>query len=238
MADKDKRTYVKETFNSIAGRYDFMNSLMSLGMDKRWRKKTVEIADIKPGMNILDVCCGTGKLLIEISKVIGSSGSATGIDFSERMLETAKKNIGLPEASNITLIQGDAADIPFDDAVFDGCTVGWGLRNVPDTRQVIREMMRVVKPKSMIVSIDMGKPELPIFKQIYWFYFEKLIPFFGKLFAGAPKEYSYLYNSAKKFSSQSELRDIFSECGLKNCGYKNLFGGVVAIVYGEKSNLP
>lgn len=235
FAGKDKATYVKETFNSIAGRYDLMNSLMSLGMDKRWRRLAVQTVGAKPGMHILDVCCGTGQLSMELGQVVGKEGKVTGLDFSSKMLEVAQKSLHqVSNPGNIRFIQGNAMELPFADQSFDGVTVGWGLRNLPDLRQGLREMIRTVKPGGKVVSLDMAKPSLPGFKQAYWLYFEKLIPIMGKIWANKASAYQYLHDSAREFPAQQELAHIFAQCGLENAGYKNLAGGVVAIVSGAK----
>lgn len=232
---KDKSQYVKDTFNSIAGHYDLMNSLMSMGMDQSWRLKVVKTVKAKPGMRILDVCCGTGRLTRELAKAIQPSGQVIGVDFSEKMLNEAWKNINNSTGKeNVKLLQGDALNLPFEGNSFDGVTVGWGLRNLPDLRRGIQEMIRIVHSGSMVVSLDMGKPAIPVFKQIYWLYFERIVPFLGRVWAGKQEEYNYLYQSASEFESQVKLAGIFEECGLINTGYINLAGGAVAIVYGQK----
>ncbi|AHF06688.1 demethylmenaquinone methyltransferase [Desulfitobacterium metallireducens] len=236
FSGKDKATYVQETFNSIAKRYDLMNTLMSFGLDKGWRRKAVRTVEAKSGMHMLDVCCGTGQLSIEIAGAIGASGKVTGLDFSENMLERAQENIySSPFQSVITLMQGDAMQLPFPDNTFDGATVGWGLRNLPNLEQGVKEMYRVVKPGSMVVSLDMAKPTLPVFKQGYWFYFDKLVPWMGKIWAGKARAYQYLHDSAVEFPPQQELAQIFTRCGLVETRYQNLLGGVVAIVSGRKA---
>lgn len=230
--EKDKSEYVRNTFNSIAGRYDLLNSIMSIGMDRSWRRKAVQAVKAVPGSNILDVCCGTGKLTREIAKAVSPNGCVTGIDFSEKMLSLARAK-QFPEYKIIEFIQGDALNLPFEDNTFDGATVGWGLRNLPDLYRGIREMVRVIKPGCMVVSLDMGKPSWPVFKQLYWLYFEKTVPWLGRIWS-KEKEYRYLYTSAFSFQSQVELAAIFQECGLVNTGYINLLGGVVALVFGQK----
>ncbi|GAB6156272.1 demethylmenaquinone methyltransferase [Desulfosporosinus burensis] len=235
FAGKDKATYVQETFNSIAGHYDFMNSLMSLGMDKRWRRIAVQRVGAKPGMHMLDVCCGTGQLSMELGSTVGVEGTVTGLDFSHKMLDVAKRS--LEQSSNrdrIKFIQGNAMELPFPSNTFDGATVGWGLRNLPDLRQGIKEMVRTVKPGGRIVSLDMAKPTFPGFKQAYWLYFEKLIPLMGKIWARKASAYQYLHDSAREFPAQEELVRIFTECGLVETRFDNLAGGVVAIVSGTK----
>ncbi len=120
------------------------------------------------------------------------------------------------------------------DNSFDAVTVGWGLRNVPDISYVIQEMQRVVKPGGIIVSLDMGKPELPIFKQIYWIFCKRMVPFMGKVWTEKKWAYDYLFHSAKAFLPPKELALLFSKTGLVNVTYHNLFGGVVAVVEGHK----
>lgn len=235
FSGKDKATYVQDTFNAIAKRYDLMNTLMSFGLDKGWRRKAVQTVEASAGMRILDVCCGTGQLSMELAETVGVSGKVTGLDFSENMLERAKDNISQSSFEPIIqLLQGDAMNLPFEENTFDGATVGWGLRNLPDLEQGIREMIRVVKPGAMVVSLDMAKPTLPVFKQGYWFYFEKLVPWMGKVWAGKAKAYQYLHDSALEFPAQQELTRIFERCGLIETRYQNLLGGVVAIVSGRK----
>ena len=240
FAGKDKATYVKETFNSIADRYDLMNTIMTLGMDKSWRRLAVQQVKAKPGASILDVCCGTGQLSFELVKAVGPTGKVTGVDFSERMLNIALKHLTEQHAfqkkdqAEVQLIQGDAMALPFEDNSFDGVTVGWGLRNLPDLFKGIQEMVRVVKPGGVIVSLDMAKPNLPVFKQLYWLYFEKLIPLMGKIWVKKGSAYNYLHDSAKEFPSQQEVTDIFADCGLIETNYRNLVGGVVALVKGVK----
>ena len=235
FAGKDKATYVQDTFNAIAGHYDFMNSLMSFGMDKRWRRLAVKRVGAKPGMHILDVCCGTGQLSMELGSAVAQEGNVIGLDFSQKMLDVAKRSIEQSLHKNrVTFIQGNAMELPFADNIFDGITVGWGLRNLPDLRQGIKEMVRTVKPGGNVVSLDMAKQTFPGFKQAYWLYFEKLVPLMGKIWAKKASAYQYLHDSTREFPAQEELVRIFAECGLVETRFDNLAGGVVAIVYGTK----
>ena len=172
---------------------------------------------------------------MELGNVVGSEGNVTGLDFSQNMLEVAKYSlIQSSNPGNIRFIQGNAMELPFPDQSFDGVTVGWGLRNLPDLRQGIREMVRTVKPGGKIVSLDMARPSFPVFKQAYWVYFEKLVPLMGKIWAKKASAYQYLHDSAREFPPQEELVRIFTECGLIDAHFDNLAGGVVAIVSGTK----
>ena len=232
---EQKETFVREMFNTIAGRYDLMNYLMSFGRDTAWRKFTVRCAGIKPGGHALDICCGTGKLVIELAKTAGPEGKVTGLDFSEEMLAVAHKNIQDFEFKNrIHLLQGNAMQLPFEDASFDCVTVGWGLRNVPDIAVTLKEMVRVVKPGGKVVSLDMGHPSAPVFKQLYWFWFDTVIPAMGKIWGGNKKAYAYLHDSAVVFPPQQELARMFSQAGLVDAAYHNLTGGTIAVVEGRK----
>jgi demethylmenaquinone methyltransferase / 2-methoxy-6-polyprenyl-1,4-benzoquinol methylase len=230
-----KETYVHEMFNAIAGRYDLMNFLMSFGLDKTWREFTVRCADIKPAGHGLDVCCGTGMLAIELARTAGPDGKVTGLDFSENMLSVAYTNVKNSEFSDtIRLVQGNAMKLNFADDTFDCVTVGWGLRNVPDIAVALREMVRVAKPGGKVVSLDMGHPVVPVFKQLYWLWFGKVIPFMGKIWGGNKSAYAYLYDSARVFPPQHELARMYSQAGLADTTYHNLAGGVVAVVEGKK----
>lgn len=231
-----KEGYVHELFNAIAPKYDLLNTMMSVGLDKSWRRAAVRAAEVRPADQVLDICCGTGQMTMELARAVGPAGQVTGLDFSEKMLEIAQSTVDQSDLKErITLIQGNAMALPFPDNSFDAVTVGWGLRNVPDIQQVVGEMIRVVKPGRMVVSMDMGKPEMPVFKQGYWLYFEKLVPLMGKIWANEKSAYTYLCDSAKAFLNQQELKALFSESGLLEARYHNFVGGAVAIVLGRKA---
>ena len=238
LPDKeDKEKYVQDTFNSIAVSYDLMNSLMTFGFDRSWRRLAVKLSELRAGGKGLDICCGTGMLTMELARTAGRKGKIVGIDFSENMLAVARNNISHFELKDtLTFIQGNAMDLPFDDNSFDCATIGWGLRNVPEITTVIQEMVRVVKHGGKVVSLDMGQPSLPVFKQLYWLFFQKIVPVIGRIFSGNKNAYDYLHDSAKVFSDQKELSALFSKAGLVDVSYHNLFGGVVAIVEGRKPN--
>ncbi|MFD1677979.1 demethylmenaquinone methyltransferase [Alicyclobacillus fodiniaquatilis] len=232
---EEKERYVREMFNGIAHKYDFMNTLMSFGMHQSWRRYAIKRARIAPGMHALDACCGTADFTLEIARTVGPSGRVTGLDFSEEMLAVGQNKVRNSDVRmQITLMQGNVLQLPFEDNRFDAVTVGWGLRNVPDIDVALQELYRVVKPGGWVVSLDMGKPSAPIFKQGYWLYFNWLVPMLGKITAGRKRAYQYLHDSSRAFDSQRQLVQRFARLGFKNATYHNLMGGVVAVVEGQK----
>ena len=232
---EEKSVYVQKIFNAIAQKYDLMNKIMSMGMDEGWRRLAVKQVNAQPGMHVLDMCCGTGRITFALNRVVGEEGAVTALDFSENMIAIAEQTFRSKGIrGNIQFIRGDAMNLPFPDNAFDGAIVGWGLRNLSDFRQGIRELARVVKPGGRVVSLEMAKPSLPVYREVYWLYFEIIVPLMGKIFAKKASAYRYLYESAREFPAQTELARIFAECGLEETGYKNLAGGVVAIVSGTK----
>lgn len=234
-----KEEFVHQVFSKIAHRYDLLNSLLSFNQDKYWRKRAVELSGLADGGRALDVCCGTGMLTIELAKVCGRTGSVTGLDFCDNMLKQAALNIAQTGFGNrITTLQGNAMHLPFDTAVFDCATIAFALRNVPDIKQTISEMARVVKPGGTVVSLELAKPSFPVFKQLYYLYFEQLLPLLGRLGVGMDGPYRWLPESLKQYPHQSQVCEIFKETGLASCGYIELTGGIVAIHYGIKQEKP
>lgn len=233
IQSKEKQRYVYEIFSKIAHRYDLLNTILSFNRDKYWRKFAVSRCDLKEGNIALDVACGTGMLCIELAKAVGSRGKVIGIDFCENMLEIGKRNISKTEYKDIIdLKHGNAMELPFDDNTFDCATIGFALRNVPDVERAISEMKRVVKPGGKVVSLEFSKPSLPVFKELYYLYLEKVLPFIGKIFVGTEKPYSYLPKSLKVFLHQRELCELFKKVGLKDAHYHELTGGIVCVHVG------
>ncbi|MCL6559113.1 MAG: demethylmenaquinone methyltransferase [Firmicutes bacterium] len=232
---RNKEEYVHSVFSSIAHRYDLLNTTLSFNRDKFWRRFTVEKSGLKPGGYGLDVCCGTGMLALEQAKLVGLNGRVTGLDFCENMLEKALENIGrTPYKGIIELVKGNAVDLPFPDNTFDCATIGFALRNVPDIRKTIDEMRRVVKPGGKVLSLELAKPSAPLFKQMYYLYFNHMVPLLGRLGVGMSGPYSWLPNSLKIFPHQAEIRDLFTGVGLADAHYYELTGGIVAVHIGTK----
>lgn len=227
-----KEQRVHEVFESISGNYDTMNSVISFQLHKLWRKDTMARMDVQRGSKTLDVCCGTADWTIAMAEAVGPTGEAYGLDFSQNML-----NVGIEKTKdmpNVTLLQGNAMELPFEDNTFDYVTVGFGLRNVPDYLQALREMNRVVKPGGKVVCLETSQSEIPVYRQVFRFYFHYVMPLFGKLFAKSYKEYSWLQESADAFPGVKQLKKMFEKAGLENVTFKKYSGGAAAVHIGYK----
>jgi len=231
---KSKEQHVHEVFESISGSYDKMNSVISFQMHKLWRDDVMKRMNVQKGSVCLDVCCGTADWTIALAKAVGGDGIVKGLDFSENMLAVGKKKV-LPY-DFVELIHGNAMELPFEDNTFDYVTIGFGLRNVPDYMQVLREMNRVLKPGGMAVCLETSKSEIPVYREIFGVYFKYIMPMFGKLFAKSYKEYSWLQESANEFPGMKQLAAMFSEAGFTNVTYKPYSGGAAAMHMGFKKN--
>lgn len=233
LSSKPKEKFVHSVFESIAPNYDKMNDIISFGRHKAWRKFTMKKMNMSPGDTAIDLCCGTCDWTISMAQTSG--GSITGLDFSENMLEVGRRKIaeqGLN--SSIVLVQGNAMALPFEDNTFQYATIGFGLRNVPDLRQVLKEMQRVVKPGGMVVCLEVSKPTWQPFKGLYYFYFKHLLPLLGKLIAKRYEQYKWLPESLIQFPGREELAQIFRETGLTEVEAYPLTGGVAALHIGTK----
>lgn len=233
---KPKEQFVHSVFESIAGKYDIMNDIMSFRRHKAWRKFTMKKMDMKRGDSAVDICCGTCDWSIALAEAT-QTGNVIGLDFSEGMLEVGRRKIEERKLQNrISLVQGNAMELPFEDNAFDYATIGFGLRNVPDLVQVLKEMQRVVKPGGMVVCLELSKPMKQPFKGIYFFYFERVLPLLGKLFAKRYEQYKWLPESLAIFPDREQLAVIFRETGLQEVQSFPLTGGIAALHIGRKEN--
>ncbi|MDE3839404.1 bifunctional demethylmenaquinone methyltransferase/2-methoxy-6-polyprenyl-1,4-benzoquinol methylase [Bacillus methanolicus] len=231
---QSKEERVHHVFEKIYQNYDKMNSVISFQQHKRWRKDTMKRMNVQKGSKALDVCCGTGDWTIALAEAVGPEGEVIGLDFSKNMLKVAEEKVNSKNFNQVSLIHGNAMELPFPDQSFDYVTIGFGLRNVPDYMQVLREMNRVLKPGGMAVCLETSQPTLIGFKQLYYFYFRFIMPFFGKIFAKSYDEYSWLQESAREFPGMKELAEIFKEAGFIKVHYKPYSGGVAAVHFGTK----
>lgn len=231
---QSKEERVHNVFEKISGNYDKMNSVISFQRHVAWRKDTMKRMNVKNGQSALDVCCGTADWTIALAKAVGENGTVTGLDFSENMLKVGNEKVDELRLKNVNLIHGNAMKLPFEDNSFDFVTIGFGLRNVPDYMQVLKEMYRVAKPGGKVVCLETSQPTLPVFKQLYFVYFRHIMPLFGKIFAKSYDEYSWLQESARDFPDMRKLASMFKEAGFDRVDVKAYTGGVAAMHMGYK----
>jgi len=232
VQSKEKR--VHEVFEAISDKYDFMNSVISFRRHITWRKDTMRHMDVKPGQTALDVCCGTGDWAIALAEAVGTTGKVYGLDFSRNMLNIAASKVEELNPGRVELVHGNAMELPFADGTFDHVTIGFGLRNVPDYLQVLREMKRVAKPGGKVVCLETSQPTIPVFRQFYYAYFRYIMPVLGKMLARSYKEYSWLQESASDFPGRRELAEMFRTAGLVDVQVRPYTGGVAAMHMGSK----
>lgn len=231
---QSKEERVHKVFETISDRYDFMNSVISFQRHKAWRQDTMQRMQVQRGQIALDVCCGTADWTLAMAEAVGTSGQVYGLDFSRNMLAVGQQKVAEKGLNNIELIHGNAMELPFSDNTFDFITIGFGLRNVPDYMQVLREMHRVAKPGGKVVCLETSQPTMPVFKQVYYAYFSYVMPLLGKLFAKSYQQYAWLQESAKEFPGREELADMFRRVGLVDVEVKPYTGGVAAMHLGVK----
>jgi demethylmenaquinone methyltransferase/2-methoxy-6-polyprenyl-1,4-benzoquinol methylase len=221
-------------FDSIAWRYDFLNHLLSFGIDKLWRRKAVRIiSESYKNPCILDVATGTGDLAIEAIKI--KPASIMGIDISQKMLEIGREKVSRKGFSaTIELMYGDSEKIPFNDNVFDVAMVAFGVRNFSDPLKGLSEMRRVIRDNGMVMVLEFSKPTGFPFRPVYNFYFRKILPFFGKLFSRDKDAYNYLPDSVLKFPGNQEFLKLLNLAGLSKTQQIKLTGGVASIYTGIK----
>ena len=233
---QSKEERVHQVFETIYSNYDKMNSIISFQRHIAWRKDTMKKMAVKEGSTALDVCCGTADWTIALGEAVTDSGKVIGLDFSKNMLSVGEKKLKDANMNQVELIHGNAMELPFKDNYFDYVTIGFGLRNVPDYMDVLREMKRVVKPCGLVVCLETSQPTIPVFKHLYWLYFKYIMPVFGKLFAKSYDEYSWLQESTQTFPGKKELKKMFEEAGFDQVTYKTYSGGAAASHFAKKES--
>ena len=230
-AGEQRAAKVNDLFARIARRYDFLNDLQSFGLHRSWKRRVVQLAQIKSGDRAVDLCCGTG----DISFALAQTGAqTTGLDFSKEMLEVAAQRHLKSQISNLKFLQGDAQKLPFGENEFDVVTVGYGLRNLTSWERGIDEMYRVAKPGARLIVLDFGKPPNALWRAIYFTHLQLSVPIIGLLFCGNASAYAYILESLKHYPAQLAVADKMRALKMKDVRVINLLGGAMAINYGVK----
>jgi demethylmenaquinone methyltransferase/2-methoxy-6-polyprenyl-1,4-benzoquinol methylase len=231
----DKAGRVREVFDSVAGRYDVMNDLMSLGVHRLWKRFTIAQTGLREGERALDVAGGTGDLTIGMARQVGRSGEVILTDINERMLREGRgRLVDAGIAGNVRCAVADAERLPFPDRAFDCVTIAFGLRNVTAKDAALAEMYRVLRPGGQLLVLEFSHPVAPGLKPVYDAYSFRVLPLMGQLVAGDADSYRYLAESIRMHPGQDELLEMFEAAGFEQCRYHNLTGGIVALHRGYR----
>jgi len=225
----DKKKNVKRIFDSIAWRYDLLNHLLSFGLDFYWRKKALKLSSISKENKLLDVACGTGDFAIAAKKM--GIENIVGADYSKNMLQLFKEKSDWIEGKTVQMV---AENIPFKQNSFNRITVAFGVRNFYDLSEGIKSFNRILENGGKAVILEFRMPENFIIKNLYKFYFKKVLPFIGGIISGDKEAYKYLPSSVEEFDEKVNLTEIFYEAGFANVESYNLTVGTVQVVIGTK----
>jgi demethylmenaquinone methyltransferase / 2-methoxy-6-polyprenyl-1,4-benzoquinol methylase len=221
---------IQQMFTEVAPGYDRANRALSMGIDVMWRRRTVKTVALQPGERGLDVCSGTGDLCFALQR---AGANMLGADFCAPMLSHThqKQSVG---GARVEFLAADAMNLPFGDDTFDFATVAFGIRNVADPVVALREMARVVRPGGRVVVLEFCKPRVPVFAQLYQFYFAKILPTLGKWISGTKNDaYRYLHDSVQAFPERAAFLDLMRQAGLCTPSQRLLTAGIAAIYRGE-----
>jgi demethylmenaquinone methyltransferase/2-methoxy-6-polyprenyl-1,4-benzoquinol methylase len=231
----EKQKLVGEVFSSVAGKYDLMNDLMSLGIHRVWKRYFVATAQVQPGDRVLDLAGGTGDIAALLRNRVGDAGEVVLGDINGAMLRVGRDR--MTDRGNVrgfSYVQCNAETLPFPDASFDLVTIAFGLRNVTDKDAALREMHRVLKVGGQARVLEFSEVQAEWFKPLYDFHSFQVLPRLGKLFAQDSDSYRYLAESIRKHPPQEALKGMMENAGFVRCGYKNLNGGIVSIHTGYR----
>lgn len=228
---KERALLVQEMFDRIAGRYELLNTVMTVGMNRIWNRKAVKAAKLRRNGWALDLACGTGSLTRHLAKKVGPSGHVLGIDFSSKMLAVAEAR---PQ-HNIEYRLGDATNLStVPSESYDATTIAYSARNIPDLNALFTEMARVVVPGGTVVCLEIAWPSGELSSKFYGLWFDKIVSWLGAKVSGDAWAYSYLPQSVKEFVAPDELADIMRRSGLQDVTWQGLAGGIITLHRGRK----
>jgi demethylmenaquinone methyltransferase/2-methoxy-6-polyprenyl-1,4-benzoquinol methylase len=231
----EKARRVRDVFDSVAGKYDLMNDLMSGGLHRLWKQFALSQTGLKPGQLALDVAGGTGDLSKALARQVGATGRVVLSDINAAMLERGRERLldaGI--VGNVSYVRANAEKLPFADESFDCVTIGFGLRNVTDKAAALASMWRVLRPGGQLLILEFSQPTAPGIKPLYDAYSLRVLPLLGRLVANDADSYRYLAESIRKHPDQETLLRMMRAAGFEGCRYHNLSGGIVALHRGYR----
>jgi demethylmenaquinone methyltransferase/2-methoxy-6-polyprenyl-1,4-benzoquinol methylase len=229
---EDKARRVRGVFDSVAGKYDLMNDLMSAGLHRLWKRFAVEATRVRPGMRVLDLAGGTGDLALQFARRVGPAGEVVLTDINGAMLAGGRDRL-VNEGLLLPVVQCDAEALPFPDARFDCVSIGFGLRNVTRKERALAEMRRVLRPGGVAAVLEFSRV-LPPLAPVYDWYSFNVLPRLGQLAAGDGDSYRYLAESIRMHPDQAALKSVMEEAGFDRVEFHNLTAGVVALHLGYR----
>lgn len=231
----EKKQEVAEMFNNIAPTYDFLNHFFSLGIDVRWRKKAIKILKEEKPQLVLDVATGTADFALEAVRMDLGAKKIIGIDISEGMLDMGRKKISDKNLSEVIELRvGDSENLPFEENTFDAYTVAFGVRNFQNLEKGMTDMLRVLKPGALGIVLEFSKPKKFPMKQLFGFYFKRMMPFVGKIVSKDARAYTYLPESVQAFPDGEDFLAVMTKVGYKDVKQIQLTGGIASIYLGRK----
>ena len=217
---------VDALFSTIAMRYDLVNDIQSAGLHRLWKRKMARLVALGECEQALDVCCGTGDLIVRLAN---RGGRVAGGDMNGGMLNVARRRLAMRNIVQSRLYQADALQLPFGDGQFDVVTIAYGLRNLADYKTGLQEIFRVLKPGGRLAILDFGKPPNRFVRGLYYKYLRWALPVFGWLFCGSASAYAYILDSLEKYPAQGGVKDILDEIGFSSVNVANIMLGTMSL---------
>ncbi len=230
-----KQLYVNQLFETIASHYDFFTVFFSYGMDRSWKRKLIEMLNLRADEKALDIACGTGDIALALGEEF-QSGNVIGLDITQAMIEIAENKRRAKNLSNVSFHRGDIMSLPFTDASFDCVSCGYALRNVPDVMLALSEIKRVLKPGGRFYSLDFAHPQNRIYRWLYLYYLVITGSIVGYLLHRDSDTYRYIAESLKRYPGQIGVLEVMNRLGFVETGFHEFGGGITAINYGTKPN--